>query len=251
MAPTGAPIRAVARRRTALIASGRRGHRRAAFGARSRLQLARRDPLSLLCRLVALVPAPRFHTRCPSENLGSGWPPRPASRTPTMFTSGRARRRARTTSLLKSSSAAKRIIARGASRQQARPDATSPSYCVAFRLVSRCASSRTAPTQATETAGVFVDVRGLRAGAPGKNRTCDLGFRKAERARSVVIPYDSRTVRFSSGPLLLRDVVARSRFHAITIDALDRAPQVVRVEVGVTLRGGEVGVAGQLLDGDG
>ena len=89
------------------------------------------------------------------------------------------------------------------------------------------------------------------ASAPDTIRTYDLGFRKGERARGVVIPYDSRTVRFSSDSLLLRNVVAASRYHAITIDALDGAAQVVRVEVGVALRGGEVGVAGQLLDGDG
>ncbi len=88
------------------------------------------------------------------------------------------------------------------------------------------------------------------AGAPGKNRTCDLGFRKGDKTRGVGIPYDSRTAQFLGGSLLLRGAIAGSRFHAITIDTFDRAAKVVRVEVGVALRGGEVGVAGQLLDGD-
>lgn len=109
----------------------------------------------------------------------------------------------------------------------------SPSYCVALRAALRCASSRAAPSEPTEADGVCVAIRGLRAGAPGKNRTYDLGFRKGERARGVVNPYDSRTFRFSSGSLLLRSVVAASRYHAITIDALDGAAQVVRVEVGI------------------
>src|SRR6185369_12459032 len=36
----------------------------------------------------------------------------------------------------------------------------------------------TAPSEATETAGVFVVLGGHGHGAPSKDRTCDLGFRK-------------------------------------------------------------------------
>ena len=62
--------------------------------------------------LTAMEEAGKNSAAAQARTSGSGWLPRPASRTPRMFTAGRARRKARTTSLLKSSSAAKRIIAR-------------------------------------------------------------------------------------------------------------------------------------------
>ena len=89
------------------------------------------------------------------------------------------------------------------------------------------------------------------AGAPGKNRTCDLGFRKTNKTRGVVFPYDSRNVQLSSNSLRLVGAIAESRFHAIAINQLDRAAQVVRVEIGVALRGREVRVPRELLNGGG
>jgi hypothetical protein len=54
-----------------------------------------------------------------------------------------------------------------------------PSHCVALRRVPKDATRCAAPSKVTETAGVYVVLRGLGVGAPSKNRTCDLGFRKA------------------------------------------------------------------------
>ena len=87
--------------------------------------------------------------------------------------------------------------------------------------------------------------------APSKDRTCDLGFRKTNKTRGVVFPYDGRTTQVSSDPLRLPRVIAESRFHAIAINQLDRAAQVVRIEIGIALRGCEVGVPNEALDGHG
>ena len=67
----------------------------------------------------------------------------------------------------------------------------------------------------------------------------------------MVFPYDSRNAQLSSNSLRLRGAIAKGRFHAIAISALDRAAQVVRIEISVALRGREVRVPRELLDGCG
>lgn len=63
----------------------------------------------------------------------------------------------------------------------------------------------------------------------------------------MVFPYKLRTAGIFGDSLRLGGRARGSRFHAITINAFDRSSQVVGIEVGVALRGREVGVAGQLL----
>ena len=58
---------------------------------------------------------------------------------------------------------------------------------------------------------------------------------------------DSRFRAFS----LLGPRVCFPHFHVLAIDAFDGAPQIVGVEIGVALRGREVGVPGELLHRDG
>ena len=117
------------------------------------------------------------------------------------------------------------------------------SYRVAFRP-DRERRLRAATATA---AAVFV----FEGSAPSKDRTCDLGFRKTNKTRGVVFPYDSRNAQLSNNSLRLRGAIAKSRFHAIAINQLDRAAQVVRIEIGVALRSREVRVPRELLDGRG
>jgi integrase len=112
------------------------------------------------------------------------------------------------------------------------------------------APKRGTPSRARRGARTRVGQRVGQNSAPDTIRTYDLGFRKGSRTRGVVFPYKSRTIRLSVDRLRLRGVVSACRFHAIAIDARDRASKVVRVEVRVALRGREVGVTGELLDRD-
>jgi hypothetical protein len=100
----------------------------------------------------------------------------------------------------------------------------------------RNAHRRTAPTQVTETAGVFVvlrGLRGLRAGAPDTIRTCDLGFRKRSRPRGVAISYRTVTIGVSMRRSAFRRTLRFARYQRVTINAFDGRAQVVGVEVGV------------------
>jgi len=91
------------------------------------------------------------------------------------------------------------------------------------KATNRCA----APSEATETAGVYVVLRGLGDGAPGKNRTCDLGFRKTSgsepgfdtgrRNRSGFLQLVQRAHLFSSpvAPPLPSSTMAARRSFAV------------------------------------
>src|SRR6478609_7878076 len=85
------------------------------------------------------------------------------------------------------------------------------SYCVA------CCPAGALGRRATDRdeQGHFALFFERNGSAPSKDRTCDLGFRKTNKTRGVVFPYDSRNVQFSSNSLRLLGAIAKSRFHAI------------------------------------
>ena len=60
----------------------------------------------------------------------------------------------------------------------------------------------------------------------------------------MVFPYKTELARVSPLSELPAVNFPATRFHAVTIDALDRLSEVARVEVGVALGGREVGMAG-------
>ena len=70
-----------------------------------------------------------------------------------------------------------------------------------------------------ETAGVYIDIRGLGSGAPDTIRTYDLGFRNPAKTRGVAILHNSRTFRLFGAWLPLASTLANARFHALSIDA--------------------------------
>ena len=80
------------------------------------------------------------------------------------------------------------------------------------------------------------------AGAPGKNRTCDLGFRKRSRPRGVVISYRTVTIGVFEWRSAFRRTLRFARYQRVTINAFDGRAQVVGVEIGVALCSAQVGM---------
>jgi hypothetical protein len=99
-----------------------------------------------------------------------------------------------------------------------------------------------------ETDGVCVSIRGLGFGAPGKNRTCDLGFRKRSRPRGVVISYRTVTIGVFGWRSAFRRTLRFACYPRVTINAFDGRAQVVGIEIGVALRGAQVRVPGHDAD---
>ena len=107
----------------------------------------------------------------------------------------------------------------------------------------RCAG----PSEATETAGVFVVLRGLGDGAPSKDRTCDLGFRKTSGSEPGLRYRTAKPLRFLAARSA-RSLVLFARCPAIAQEH-DGGAQIVRGHVRVALRGRHLGVPREPLHG--
>jgi hypothetical protein len=97
-----------------------------------------------------------------------------------------------------------------------------PSFGVALRPASSSAPRCAAPSEATETTGVSVVLRGRSVGAPDTIRTYDLGFRKARFGNAGSA---QREVPFPSDPLSWRQrSSARLQLQALGGEPPSRDP---------------------------